>query len=127
MATLRSRRFYETLEAGELAVASSVFYNFSTDAKTADEVPFNNILIRNFSLQRIKVSYNDTIAIIGANEIYSDDSAYGLRNLTVENTSTTDANSDIIFIQISRVVTSNAAIIADVTGQNIYDVANGAV
>lgn len=127
MATLRSRRFYKEINAGDLTASSNIFYDFSTERLTADEVPFNNIMIRNFSAQRIRVTYNDTIAIIGANEVYSDDSAYGLRNLLIENTSTTDANSDLIFIQFSRVVSGDAALIADITGENMFDVANGVV
>jgi hypothetical protein len=127
MPTLRSRRFNGTIDKNTLAGGYVSFVDFGLDPEISKELPLNNILIRNFSGQRLKVEYGkDTVAYVGGNEVYVDDAAYGLVNLKITNTETA-ANSDVIFWQVSRVVTGDMAMIAMATGENILKIANGGV
>ena len=99
--------------------------DFTTNPQMLREVPFNNIIIRNFSEQRLKVTYgHDTVVIVGAKEIYQDDAAYGLTNIRIENTNGKPTN-DIIYIQVSRVVTGDMALLAMASGENVMKIANG--
>lgn len=123
--TLRSTRFQKLLEAGDIAAGAMWFEDFTTNPQMLREVPFNNIIIRNFSEQRLKVTYgHDTVVIVGAKEIYQDDAAYGLVNLRIENTDTKPTN-DIIYIQVSRVVTGDMALLSMASGENVMKIANG--
>lgn len=123
--TLRSTRFQKLLEAGDIAAGAMWFEDFTTNPQMLREVPFNNIIIRNFSEQRLKVTYgHDTVVIVGAKEIYQDDAAYGLINLRIENTDSKPTN-DIIYIQVSRVVTGDMALLSMASGENVMKIANG--
>lgn len=123
--TLRSTRFQKLLEAGDIPAGAMWFEDFTTNPQMLREVPFNNIIIRNFSEQRLKVTYgHDTVVIVGAKEIYQDDAAYGLVNLRIENTDTKPTN-DIIYIQVSRVVTGDMALLSMASGENVMKIANG--
>lgn len=123
--TLRSTRFQKLLEAGDIAAGAMWFEDFTTNPQMLREVPFNNIIIRNFSEQRLKVTYgHDTVVIVGAKEIYQDDAAYGLVNLRIENTDSKPTN-DIIYIQVSRVVTGDMALLSMASGENVMKIANG--
>ena len=123
--TLRSTRFQKLLEAGDIDAGAMWFEDFTTNPQMLREVPFNNIIIRNFSEQRLKVTYgHDTVVIVGAKEIYQDDAAYGLVNLRIENTDTKPTN-DIIYIQVSRVVTGDLALLSMASGENVMKIANG--
>lgn len=123
--TLRSTRFTKILEAGDIVGNGVYFEDFSLNPQMLRELPFNNIIIRNFSEQRLKVTYgHDTVVIVGAKEVYTDDTAYGLTNIRIENT-TENPIDDIIYIQVSRVVTGSMASLALLTGENIMKIANG--
>ncbi len=123
--TLRSTRFQKILETGAIAGGAMWFDDFTTNPQMLREVPFNNIIIRNFSEQRLKVTYgHDTVVIVGAKEIYQDDAAYGLTNLKIENTEAKPTN-DIIYIQVSRVVTGDMALLSMASGENVMKIANG--
>jgi hypothetical protein len=123
--TLRSTRFQKLLEAGDIDAGAMWFEDFTTNPQMLREVPFNNIIIRNFSEQRLKVTYgHDTVVIVGAKEIYQDDAAYGLINLRIENTDSKPTN-DIIYIQVSRVVTGDMALLSMASGENVMKIANG--
>lgn len=123
--TLRSTRFQRILEAGDIAAGALWFEDFTTNPQMLRDIPFNNIIIRNFTTQRIKVTYgHDTVVIVGAKEVYQDDAAYGLTNLKIENTSN-EATDDIIYVQVSRVVTGDMALLAMASGENVMRVANG--
>lgn len=125
MPTLRSRRFSQMLPAGTIAAGSAYFVDFKQNPEMLREIPFNNIIIRNFSSCRLVVRYgHDSVAVIGTNEIFSDNEAYGLTNLTIENTSLINTD-DLIYFQVSRVVTGDMAMIAQATGENILKIANG--
>ena len=50
--TLRSTRFQKILEAGDIAAGALWFEDFTTNPQMLRDVPFNNIIIRNFSEQR---------------------------------------------------------------------------
>ncbi|MBP3444302.1 MAG: hypothetical protein J6J70_06210, partial [Methanocorpusculaceae archaeon] len=67
---------------------------------------------------------HDTVVIVGAKEVYQDDAAYGLTNLRIENTSNA-ATDDIIYVQVSRVVTGDMALLAMASGENVMKIANG--
>lgn len=123
--TLRSTRFQKILDVGAIAGGAMWFDDFTTYPQMLREVPFNNIIIRNFSEQRLKVTYgHDTVVIVGAKEIYQDDAAYGLTNLRIENTEAKPTN-DIIYIQVSRVVTGDMALLSMASGENVMKIANG--
>lgn len=123
--TLRSTRFQKILEAGDIKAGAMWFDDFTTNPQMLREVPFNNIIIRNFSEQRLKVTYgHDTVVIVGAKEIYQDDAAYGLTNLRMQNLDT-HATNDIIYIQVSRVVTGDMALLSMASGENVMKIANG--
>lgn len=125
MPTLRSRRFSQMLPAGTISAGSVYFADFKENPEMLREIPFNNIIIRNFSACRLVVKYgHDSVAVIGANEIFSDNEAYGLTNLTIENTSDADTD-DLIYYQVSRVVTGDMAMVSMATGENILKIANG--
>lgn len=125
MPTLRSRRFSKMLPAGTISAGSAYFEDFTKNPEMLREVPFNNIIIRNFSACRLVVKYgHDSVAVIGANEIFSDNEAYGLTTLSIENTSEA-ATDDLIYYQVSRVVTGDMAMVAMATGENLLKIANG--
>lgn len=123
--TLRSTRFQRILNAGDIGANALWFEDFTSNPQMLRDVPFNNIIIRNFSDQRLKVTYgHDTVVIVGAKEVYADDAAYGLTNLRIENTSNL-ATDDIIYVQVSRVVTGDMALLALASGENVLKIANG--
>lgn len=123
--TLRSTRFQRILEAGDIAAGAVWFEDFTKNPQMLRDVPFNNIIIRNFSDQRLIVRYgHDTVVIVGAKEVYQDDAAYGLTNLRIENTSNA-VTDDIIYVQVSRVVTGDMALLAMASGENVMRIANG--
>ena len=61
---------------------------------------------------------------MGGSEFMNDTSAYGTRRILIKNLSNV-ATDDIIFVMVSRVVSSDACIIAGTTGESIYSIANG--
>ena len=124
--TLRSPRYNFTIAAGTIAAGGSYLIELEKDEKYAENVPYNDVLIRNFSGQRITVSYGDTTQIMGASEVMHDTEAYGTRRLLITNSDST-ANDDIIFVMISRNVTADHCIISDKTGESLYNIAGGGV
>lgn len=124
MPTLRSQRFPLTISASALAAGATKFWNFATDDVKASEIPFNNIVIKNFSGQRLFVEYGDTQVYLAGYEIYEDDAAYGTTSLKISNVDTV-SNDDMIYVIVSREVTADAAILANLTGQNLYQISNG--
>lgn len=124
MATLRSPRYTFTIPAG-IAPGGTYVIELETDPKYADNVPFNTVLLRNFSSQRIEARYGDTLQIMGGSEVMSDTSAYGTRRIIIRNMDTASATSDIVFVMISRDVSAEACIIANTTGESIYSVSGG--
>lgn len=125
--TLRSPRYNFTIPAGAISAGGSYLIELEKNEKYAENVPYNDVLIRNFSGQRITVRYGDTMQIMGASEVMHDTEAYGTRRLLIANSDTTVANDDIIFVMISRNVTADHCIISDKTGDNLYTIAGGGV
>ena len=125
--TLRSPRYNFTIAASAIAAGGSYLIELEKDEKYAENVPYNDVLIRNFSGQRITVSYGDTTQIMGASEVMHDTEAYGTRRLLITNSDPTTANDDIIFVMISRNVTADHCIISDKTGESLYNIAGGGV
>lgn len=122
--TLRSPRFTISLPAATIAAGGNYFVNLATNPATAEQIPYNNIFIRNYSTGRYMLEYGDTKAVLGQSEIYSDDTAYGTTSLKITNIDNT-AQDDLIFITLSREVTAQAAIVAYLTSQNLAKVTNG--
>lgn len=125
--SLRSPRYNFTIPAGTISAGGSYLIELEKNEKYAENVPYNDVLIRNFSGQRITVRYGDTIQIMGASEVMHDTEAYGTRRLLISNSDATVANDDIIFVMISRNVTAAHCIISDKTGDNLYTIAGGGV
>ena len=125
--TLRSPRYNFTIPAGTISAGGSHLIELEKNEKYAENAPYNDVLIRNFSGQRITVRYGDTMQIMGASEVMHDSEAYGTRRVLVTNSDTTVANDDIIFVMISRNVTADHCIISDKTGENLYTIAGGGV
>lgn len=122
--SLRSPRYSIYIESGTLAAGDTVFYNLADVPKCAREIPYNSIVFRNFSSNRYKVEYGDTVVFIGGYEVFADDEAFGLRTLKITNTSTALQDDDLTVI-LSREITAAAAVVAGFTGDNLYAVANG--
>ena len=125
--TLRSPRYNFTIPAGRISAGGSYLIELEKNEKYAENAPYNDVLIRNFSGQRIKVSYGDTMQIMGASEVMHDTEAYGTRRIIIKNSDTTVGNDDIIFVMVSRNITADHCIISDKTGENIYTIASGGV
>ena len=124
MPTLRSPRYNISIPSGTLAAGDVYYINLADIPECAREIPYNNVLLRNFSNQRLSVEYGDTKMVVGASEIFSDDSAYGTTSIKITNTSAT-AQDDEIYVVLQRTITADAAIVANVTGMNIHEIANG--
>lgn len=122
--SLRSPRYNIMIESGTLAAGDVAFYNLADIPQCAREIPYNSIVFRNFSSNRYKVEYGDTVVYIGGYEVFTDNEAYGLRSVKITNTSLTTQDDDITVI-ISREITAAAAVVASITGDNLYAVANG--
>ena len=125
--TLRSPRYNFTIPAGTISAGGSYLIELEKNEKYAENAPYNDVLIRNFSGQRITVSYGDTMQIMGASEVMHDTEAYGTRRIIIKNSDTTVGNDDIIFVMVSRNITADHCIISDKTGENIYTIASGGV
>lgn len=126
MPTLRSPRYNISIPSGTLAAGDVYYVNLADVPECAREIPYNNVLLRNFSNQRLKVEYGDTMMVVGASEIFADDSAYGTTSIKITNTSN-EAQDDEIYLVLQRTITTDAAIVASVTGMNIHEIANGDV
>ena len=125
--TLRSPRYNFTIPAGTISAGGSYLIELENDEKYAENAPYNDVLIRNFSGQRLNIAYGDTTQIIGTSEIMHDTEAYGTRRIIIKNSDTATANDDIIFVMVSRNITADHCIISDKIGQNIYTIASGGV
>ena len=68
--------------------------------------------------------YGDTTMYVPPESALMDPQAYGTRLVKITNT-TSDPNDGLIHVVISRVVDSDAALVADICEKNIFDVANG--
>lgn len=130
--TLRSPRYNYTIPAGALLAGGMWFKDFAADNKTANEVPFNNIIVRNFSSQRLRVSYGDSVWIVGGSELLNDSTAYGLTNLKIQNLDGTAPTNDLIFIVVWRQVDASAAMLAKIIPElsgvqlaEMFSIANG--
>ena len=124
MATIRSPRYTFIVPAG-IAAGGTHVIELEGNADYADNCPYNTVLLRNFSGQRLEVRYGDTLQIMGGSEVMSDTSAYGTRRIIVKNMDSTSATSDIVFVMVSRDVSAEACIIANTTGESIYSVSGG--
>lgn len=122
--TLRSPRFSYLIQPGALAAGQTFYLNLADIPQCAREIPYNRVTIRNFSDQRLRVEYGDTVMIIGASEVFSDDEAYGTTSIKITNTSLVQQD-DEIYIVIERGVNTNALLTAYMTGENLFKVANG--
>ena len=126
MPTLRSPRYFISIPAATIAANGSYFVNLATIPECAEQIPYNNIFIRNYSSGRYRLEYGDTKAVLGQSEIYSDDTAYGTTSLKITNIDST-AQDDLIYVTLSREVTTQAAVVAYLTSQNLAKVNNGDV
>lgn len=124
MPTLRSPRYSYLIQPGALGPGQSLYLNLANIPECAHEIPYNNVLVRNFSDQRLRVEYGDTVMIIGASEVFADNEAYGTTSIKITNTSLTQQD-DEIYIVIQRNVSTEALLTAMMTGENLYKVANG--
>lgn len=124
MPSIRSPRYTFTIASGAIAAGGVYQIELERNERYADNAPYNNVLIRNFSTQRLEVTYGDTKQIMGGSEVMNDTSAYGTRRILIKNLSAV-ATDDIIFVMVSRDVSSDACIIAETTGESIYSIANG--
>lgn len=124
--TLRSPRYSYLIQPGALAPGQTLFLNLADIPQCAREIPYNRVTVRNFSDQRLRVEYGDTVMIIGASEVFSDDEAYGTTSIKITNTSLVQQD-DEIYIIIERGVNTNALLTAYMTGENVFKVANGDV
>lgn len=122
--SLRSPRYNIRIVSGTLTAGETVFYNLADVPECAREIPYNSIVFRNFSSNRYRIEYGDTVVYIGGYEVFSDDEAYGLRTLKITNTSATAQDDDLTVI-ISREISTAAAVVAAITGDNLFSVANG--
>lgn len=122
--TLRSPRFSYLIQPGALGPGQSLFLNLADIPQCAHEIPYNTVTVRNFSDQRLRVEYGDTVMIIGASEVFSDDEAYGTTSIKITNTSLVQQD-DEIYIVIERGVSTNALLTAMLTGENVFKIANG--
>lgn len=124
--TLRSPRFNISIPSGTLQAGQTYFVNLADIPECARELPYNRVTLRNFSDNRLRVEYGDTVMIVGASEIFVDDEAFGTTSLKITNTSAT-AQDDEIFVVLERSISTNALITAYVTGENLFKTANGDV
>lgn len=122
--TLRSPRFNISIPSGTLAAGEVYYVNLADIPQCARELPYNRVTVRNFSDNRLRVEYGDTVMIIGASEIYSDTEAYGTTSIKITNTSNT-AQDDEIFVVVERTVSTEALLTSYVTGENLFKTANG--
>lgn len=127
MASLRSPRYVFEIPASAIPAGGVYLIELANDEAYAENAPYNTILIRNFSGQRLDIKYGDTRYLMGPSEILNDDKAYGTNRVIIANLDTLTANDDIIYVMVSRVVSSDDCIIATTTGENIYTVSNGGV
>lgn len=124
--TLRSPRFNISIPSGTLQAGQTYFVNLADIPECAHELPYNNVTLRNFSDNRLKVEYGDTVMIVGASEIFADDEAFGTTSIKITNTSN-EAQTDEIFVVLERSISTNALITAYITGENLFKAANGDV
>lgn len=124
MATLRSPRKTITIPAGEIPAGGLWEHDYTADPTTARDVPYNYLILQNFSAQVLRVSYGDSVIYVPAQNVWIDDMAYGIRRIQITNTGVA-ATSGLINVIVSRVVGSDAATVSNVTGANLFDVANG--
>lgn len=124
MPTLRSPRYNISIPSGTLQAGQVYYINLAEVPECAREIPYNNVTLRNFSNNRLKVEYGDTVMIVGSSEIFADDRAYGTNSIKITNTSNT-AQDDDIYIVLERSITTDALLTAYITGGNLYETANG--
>lgn len=124
--TLRSPRYNIEIPSGTLNAGDTYYINFADIAECAHEIPYNNVVVRNFSNQRFKIEYGDTKMYVGTSEIFADDTAYGTTSIKVTNVSN-QPQDDIIFIVLQRSISTTDAVIAGITGENFHKIANGEV
>lgn len=124
--TIRSPRYNIEIPSGTLVAGDTFYVNLAEIAECAHEIPYNNVVLRNFSNQRFKVEYGDTKMYVGTSEIFADDSAYGTTSIKITNVSN-QTQDDIIFVVLQRTISTTDAIIAGITGKNFHEIANGEV
>lgn len=124
MATLRSPRKTITIASGDIAAGGIWEHDYTADPTSARDTPYNYLILQNYSNQTLAVSYGDTLIYVPALNTWIDDMAYGIRRIQITNTGTS-ATSGLINVIVSRVVGSDAATVSNVTGANLFDVANG--
>jgi len=127
MPTLRSPRYNINIVSGTIAASGMYYRDLTKIPICAEEIPYNNIIIRNFSSQRYKIEYGDSIVIIGASEVFIDDKAYGTKDLKITNLDNVNAQDDLIYITLSRDISAEQAIVASITDENLHRVANGEI
>lgn len=124
--TLRSPRFNISIPSGTLQAGQTYFVNLADIPECAHELPYNNVVLRNFSDNRLRVEYGDTVMIVGASEIFADDEGFGTTSIKITNTSN-QTQTDEIFVVLERSISTNALITAYMTGENLFKAANGDV
>lgn len=126
MSSLRSPAFVQVIQIGQLAAGTSYYHNYQTDDNIGGFVPLNNLIVQNFSGQRLSLSYGDRKNIIlRPNSNFSDPQAYGIRSIEVKNLDAANANDDLIQIIVQRTVTGNDALIAAALGLPLAQVSRG--
>ena len=126
MPTLRSPRYNIELPSGTLAAGDTYYINLADIPECAHEIPYNNVVLRNFSNQRFKIEYGDTKMYVGTSEIFADDTAYGTTSIKITNV-TNETQDDILFVVLQRTISTTDAVIAGITGENFHKIANGEV
>lgn len=124
MPTLRSPRYNISIPSGTLQAGQVYYINLAEVPECAREIPYNNVTLRNFSNNRLKVEYGDTVMIVGSSEIFADDRAHGTTSIKITNTSN-ETQDDDIYIVLERNITTDALLTAYITGGNLYETANG--
>lgn len=124
MTTIQSPRFNITVHKNELLANGIYFKNFNDDEIMRNELPFNNIIIKNFSGQKIKVKYGENVQVLAPAEAWIDERAYNTRSIEITNLSSENLDDDI-YITVSRLITSQDALLSYLTGVSVVDIANG--
>lgn len=126
MSSLRSPAFVQVIQTGQLAAGTSYYHNYQTDDNIGGFVPLNNLIVQNFSGQRLSLSYGDRQNIIlRPNSNFTDPQAYGIRSIEVKNLDAANANDDLIQIIVQRTVTGDDALIAAALGLPLAQVSRG--
>ena len=99
-------------------------HDLTKKPETLNQCPYNSVVVQNFSTQKIHVAYGDSSWYVPPQSSLCDPQAYGTRILTFTNADSV-ANDDLIHVVVSRIVDSDAALVADICDLNIFDVANG--